>query len=520
MPLAPSVPSAGGVAAVIVLAAGAGTRMRSRRPKVLHELAGRPLVWHALSAAAGLAPDRLVAVLGHGREQVMQFLAGASDLPPVVVAVQEEQLGTGHACGCALEVTGTISGTVLVTYGDVPLLRTETLAALAAAHAAAGNAVTVLTAAVDDPTGYGRIVRDAAGSLVGIVEQKDATAEQRMVGEVNSGVYAFDGSVLSDALGRLSTENAAGERYLTDVVAIARSDGRPVGTVLADDPVETEGVNDRVQLAEMARVLNARLIRRAQLGGVTVHDPATTWLHADVIVGPDTELLPGTSLQAGTTIGSGCSIGPDTTLIACTVGDDASVLRSHGHGASIGDRASVGPFSFLRPDAALAADAKAGAFVEIKNSRIGAGSKVPHLSYVGDATIGIDSNIGAGTIVANYDGEHKHATVVGDHSFVGSNSTLVAPVTVHDGAFVAAGSTVTEDVAPGDLAVARGRQHASPDWIGRRRPGSAAAAAAAAARRPAPGDDAVPDAPPAAGNGTAAGRPVPAAPTHAEGGQA
>jgi len=479
------------IAAVIVLAAGQGTRMKSRLPKVLHPLAGKPLVWHALAAAAGLDPRLLVVVLGHGREDVTAFLTASTDLPPVLTAIQDEQHGTGHACACALAVTGALTGTVLVTYGDVPLLRTSTLAALAADHRASGNAVTMLTASLSDPTGYGRVLRDPTGEITAIVEQKDANAEQRAIREVNSGVYAFDAAVLTDALGRLSSANAAGEQYLTDVVGIARRDGRRVGAVQVPDAIETEGVNDRVQLATLAKELNARLVRRAQLAGVTVHDPATTWLHADVTIGPDTEILPGTQLQAGTSIGSGCSIGPDTTLIACSVGDEASVVRSHCQGASIGASATVGPFSYLRPGAVLEEDSKVGAFVELKNSTVGTGSKVPHLSYVGDTTIGTKTNIGAGTITANYDGDHKFPTVVGDHAFVGSNSTLVAPITIHDGAYVAAGSTITTDVGPGDLAVARGRQHSVDGWTLRRRAGSPSAAAAQAARST--GDGAHPD---------------------------
>jgi len=476
-----AVPASTGVAAVIVLAAGQGTRMKSKRPKVLHELAGKPLIWHALASAAALRPATLVAVLGHGRDEVGSFLAEATDLPKVTTAIQDEQKGTGHACACALEVTGALSGTVIVTYGDVPLLLPGTLQRLADVHTTSGNAVTVLTATVPNPTGYGRIIRDDAGALVKIVEQKDADDTQRAITEINSGVYAFDGDVLSDALGRLSDKNAAGERYLTDVVGIAKHDGRPVGSVHADDAVETEGVNDRVQLAELARVLNARLVRRAQLAGVTVHDPATTWVHADVTIGADTQILPGTQLTAGTVIGEGCSIGPDTTLSACTVADGATVVRSHADQAVIGAGAQVGPFSYLRPGAVLEAKAKAGAFVEIKKSVVGPGSKVPHLSYIGDTTIGAGVNIGAGTITANYDGDHKYPTVIGDQVFVGSDSTLVAPVTLGDGAYVAAGSTVTDDLGPGDLGIARGRQHVAPAWVLRKRVGTKAAAAAQSA---------------------------------------
>jgi bifunctional UDP-N-acetylglucosamine pyrophosphorylase/glucosamine-1-phosphate N-acetyltransferase len=378
-------------------------------------------------------------------------------------------------------VTGDLTGTVLVTYGDVPLLQASTLRALVTAHEAGGNAVTILTATLADPTGYGRIIRNGSGEVVGIVEQKDADAAQRAIVEVNSGVYAFDGAVLTDALGRLTDANAAGERYLTDVVGIATGDGRRVGSLIAEDAVETEGVNDRVQLAELARVLNARLVRKAQLGGVTVHDPASTWIHADVTIGPDTEILPGTQLQAGTSIGSGCSIGPDTTLISCTVEDEATVVRSHCHSATIGRHASVGPFSYLRPGAVLHANSKAGAFVEMKNSAVGEGSKVPHLSYIGDTTIGVGTNVGAGTITANYDGDHKFPTVIGDYAFIGSDSTLVAPVTIGDGAYVAAGSTITDDLGPGELGVARGRQHSAPGWVLRKRIGTKAAAAAEAA---------------------------------------
>lgn len=480
------VPAVGQVCAVIVLAAGAGTRMRSAVPKVLHEIAGKPLLWHALSAAADLEPQHLVTVIGSGREHVARYLTAHH--PRVRQAIQEEQLGTGHAVACALAGDTPATGTVLVTYGDVPLLTGDTLRALAAEHERAGNAVTVLTAVVDDATGYGRIVRDSDGELAAIVEHRDANPVQLGIREINSGVYAFDVAVLADALGRLTAANAQGERYLTDVVATARGDGHRVGTVVTADASETEGVNDRVQLADLSRRLNARLVRTAQMAGVTVTDPATTWIHADVSIGPDTQLLPGTSLEAGTVVGSNCVIGPDTTLSACQVADGAAVLRSHCLGAYIGPSATVGPYSFLRADAALAEGAKVGAFVEIKKSTIGPGSKVPHLSYIGDATIGAGSNIGAGTITANFDGDHKLPTTIGDNVFVGSDSTLIAPVRIGDGAYVAGGSTVTEDVDPGDLAVARGRQRAVKGWVLRRRPGTAGdRSARAAGATPDPG---------------------------------
>ncbi len=491
-PAAPADPScaaaAPAVSTVIVLAAGAGTRMKSRLPKVLHEIAGRPLLWHALRAATALGADDVVAVIGHGREQVGAYLT--EHHPQVRIAVQTQQRGTGHAVAAALHGRPVPTGTVVISYGDSPLLRPETLRTLVDTHTVQANTATVLTARLPDPTGYGRIVRDAAGNFTAIVEQTDADAAQLAINEINSGVYAFDGPALAAALPRIGSANAKGEQYLTDAVALAAGDGLRVGTVLAGDPDETAGVNDRVQLAQLARILNDRLVRALQLGGVTVLDPATTWVHADVRVDADTVLRPGTSLEAGVVVGSGCDLGPDTTLVGGSVGDGARVLRSHCDRAEIGPGAQVGPFSYLRPAARLAARAKVGAYVEVKGSTIGEGSKVPHLSYIGDATIGAGVNIGAGTITANYDGASKFPTVIGDHVFVGTNSTLVAPVTLADGSFVAAGSTVTDDAGPGDLVIARGRQHLVAEWVLRRWPGRASAAAArrsiaaAAASRP------------------------------------
>lgn len=470
MPDAPQAAVGPTVAAVIVLAAGAGTRMRSDLPKVMHPMAGKPLLWHALTAAEALAPRDLVVVIGHSRQLVGGYLDESH--PLIRQVVQDQQLGTGHAVACALDGVAPPDGTVVVTYGDVPLLTAETLLALTRSHQEAGNAVTVLTADVADPTGYGRIVRDRTGSLRAIVEHRDAGSEEQAITEINSGVYAFDGSALAAALPRLRAGNAQGERYLTDVVALTVGDGARVGTMRAADAVEIEGVNDRVQLADLSSRLNSRLVRKLQLAGVTVVDPATTWVHADVTVGPDSVLLPGTSLEAGTVVGQNCTVGPDTTLSDCRIADGASVVRSHCSGARVGRDASVGPFSYLRPGAVLEEKAKVGAFVEVKGSTLGVGAKVPHLSYIGDATIGAGSNIGAGTITANYDGMRKYQTVVGCNAFVGTDSILVAPVTVGDGAYVAAGSTITDDVAPGDLGIARGRQAAIGGWVLRRRAGT------------------------------------------------
>lgn len=466
------------VASVVVLAAGAGTRMRSALPKVLHELAGQPLLWHCLRTAAGLDPQDLVAVVGHGREQVGGWVQRTH--PDVRLAVQDQQLGTGHAVVCAFP-DDIPTGTVVVVSGDTPLLRPETLQLLVRSHQGAGNAVTVLTARLPDPTGYGRIVRGPDGAFRRIVEHKDSSDEQLAIDEINSGVYAFDGAVLAAMLPRLNRENSQGELYLTDVVGLSAGDGLPIGAVAADDHLETAGINDRVQLSDLARELNRRLVRQAQLGGVTVQDPSTTWLHADVVVAQDVVLRPNTSLEYGTVVESGAVIGPDTTLSNCTVAAGATVLRSHCDGAEIGPSATVGPYTHLRSGTVLHEGAKTGAYVETKNAVIGKGSKVPHLSYVGDAEIGPRSNIGAGVITANYDGATKSRTVIGERSFVGTNSTLVAPVTLGPGSFVAAGSTIIADVDPGDLAVARSRQRAVTGWVLRRRPGSPAAEVAQAA---------------------------------------
>ncbi|GAA4612464.1 bifunctional UDP-N-acetylglucosamine diphosphorylase/glucosamine-1-phosphate N-acetyltransferase GlmU [Saccharopolyspora hordei] len=465
----------------VVLAAGEGTRMRSATPKVLHRLAGRPLVEHAVRAAAGVDPESLVVVLGHGREAVAEHLDGLARAldRPITTAVQEEQLGTGHAVACGLDALppGT-TGTVLVSYGDVPLLDSDTLGALLAEHTGSGNAVTVLTAVVDDPTGYGRVLRDAHGRVTGIVEQKDATPEQAEITEINSGVYAFDAEVLRDALTRLSTDNAQGELYLTDVLSIARTDGRPVGALVCADPWLVEGVNDRTQLARLGAELNRRLLEGWMRAGVTITDPGSVWLDCDVVLARDVLVEPGVQLRGGTTVGEGATIGPDTTLTGCTVHPGATVVRTHGEGAEVGPGATVGPFAYLRPGTRLAAKGKIGTFVETKNAEIGAGTKVPHLTYVGDATIGEHTNIGAATIFVNYDGVNKHHTVVGSHARTGADNTFVAPVRIGDGAYTAAGSTITQDVPPGAMAVARGRQRNVEGWVARRRPGTPADEAA------------------------------------------
>lgn len=455
--------------------------MKSRIPKVLHALCGRSMLGHALAAAAELEPQRLVVVAGHGRDEVSAEAARLA--PGVCVVVQEQLAGTGHAVRMVTEALGVMPGIVVVTYGDMPLLRARTLAALVREHAAAGNAVTVLTARVADPSGYGRIIRDDGGSLAEIVEEADATAAQRAIGEINSGCYAFDGALLANAVKRVATDNAQGQEYLTDVVAILRGDGHPAGTVLAADPAEVQGVNDRVQLAQVRRAYNTRLLEAWMRAGVTIVDPAATWIDVDVTVAPDVEILPGTHLEGRTVIGSGARIGPDCLLRNTSVAPDATVLYSVCDSAEIGRGADVGPFARLRPGARIGPGAHIGSYVELKNATVGEGTKVPHLTYVGDADIGEHSNIGAATVFVNYDGTAKHHSTVGDHVRIGSDTMLVAPVSVGDGAFTAAGSVITEDVPPGALGVARSRQHNSEGWVERRHPGSPSAAAAARARQ-------------------------------------
>jgi bifunctional UDP-N-acetylglucosamine pyrophosphorylase/glucosamine-1-phosphate N-acetyltransferase len=465
------------LAAVIVLAAGEGTRMKSSTPKVLHRIGGRTLLGHAIAAARGVSPEHLAVVVRHGRDLVASHVAEID--PSAVIADQDEVKGTGRATECALEaLPGGLEGTILVTYGDVPLLDGATLHALVEDHAATQSAVTVITAHLENPTGYGRILRGPEGDVEGIVEQKDATQEQRAITEINSGIYAFDAEVLQQALGKVGTDNAQGEKYLTDVLAIARAAGGRVSAHLIEDLWQTEGVNDRVQLARLGKELNRRTTERWMREGVTIVDPATTWIDSDVSLGLDVTILPNTQLLGATTIGAHATIGPDTTLTDTEVGEGAEVKRTEAILAVIGPEASVGPFSYLRAGTELGARGKIGGFVETKNVTIGEGAKVPHLTYAGDATIGAGANIGAGTIFANYDGVAKHHTTVGKDSFVGSDSVLIAPVTIADGTYVGAGSAVTDDVDPGQMAVARGRQRNIDGWVARARPGTRTAKAA------------------------------------------
>jgi bifunctional UDP-N-acetylglucosamine pyrophosphorylase/glucosamine-1-phosphate N-acetyltransferase len=482
-------------AAVIVLAAGEGTRMKSRTPKVLHAIGGRSLIGHAVAAAETLEPERLVVVLRHERDRVAAHLAEIA--PSALVADQDEIKGTGRAVQCAMAVLdaaeqargagpgaggGELHGAVVVLAGDVPLLDGVTLAALHEAHVAERNAVTVLTTRVADPTGYGRIVRDpATGDVASIVEHRDATTEQRAIDEINSSVYVFDAAVLRAALARLGSDNDQGEVYLTDVIGIARADGGAVRAVVEPDPVRVEGVNDRAQLAALGAELNRRILDAWMRDGVTVVDPATTWVDVDVRLARDVTILPGTQLHGRTVVGEGATVGPDTTLTDVEVGEGATVSRAVGTSSVIGPLAVVGPFALLRPGTVLGAKGKIGTFVETKNAQIGAGTKVPHLSYVGDATIGEETNIGAATVFVNYDGVTKSRSRIGSHARTGADNMFVAPVTIGDGAYTGAGTVVRRDVPPGALAVNVAPQRNIDGWVLRHRSGTAAAAAAESA---------------------------------------
>jgi bifunctional UDP-N-acetylglucosamine pyrophosphorylase/glucosamine-1-phosphate N-acetyltransferase len=462
--------------AVVVLAAGQGTRMRSRTPKVLHRIGGRSLLQHVLDTAGALDPDRLLVVVRHERDMISDAVQDVA--PDAIVVDQDEIPGTGRAVQVALDRLTEFGGDILILSADVPLLDADTLAELVAEHRAAEAAVTLLSARVDDPTGYGRVIRAGDGAVIGIVEQRDASPEQRSITEINAGVYIFRSAPLRREIVALSDDNAQGERYLTDVVALFHEAGMAIGATVAPDPTAALGINDRVQLSVAAAELNARTVRRWQLEGVTVQDPATTWIDVTASLAPDVTVLPNTHILRATSIAEGAIVGPDTSLVDCEVGEDATVTRTDATLAVIGARATVGPFAYLRPGTYLGARGKIGTFVETKNARIGDGSKVPHLSYLGDAEVGVGANVGAGTIIANYDGVEKHRTEVGDHVRTGAHNVFVAPVRIGDGAYTGAGTVVRKDVPPGALALTVASQRNVEGWVARNRPGTAAAQAA------------------------------------------
>jgi bifunctional UDP-N-acetylglucosamine pyrophosphorylase/glucosamine-1-phosphate N-acetyltransferase len=449
--------------------------MKSATPKVLHSVAGRSLLGHVLHAVNQLSPNQLCVVVGSGREAVEAHIAQVA--PKATTVFQEHRGGTGHAAQLALAGIAP-KGTVLILAGDTPLLSGDSLAQFVAAHSAGKFAASVLTAEHPDPTGYGRIIRDDSDELLRIVEEKDATDDEKFVFEINSGVYAFDGEKLAASIGKLTNANAQGELYLTDVIGILKSAGESIAAIMIDDFTETLGVNDRVQLAESAAMLRDRINDQWMRAGVTIIDPTTTWIDSTVELSSDVTIHPGTALLGTTKVATGAVIGPRSTLTDCIVKEGAAVLESIALQTIIGEGATVGPFTYLRAGTQLGDSTKAGAFVEMKNSVLGTGSKVPHLSYVGDATIGEGSNIGAATIFVNYDGVEKHHTTVGDHVRIGSDTMLVAPVTIGDGAYTAAGSVITEDVPAGAIGVGRAKQRNVLDWVLRKRPGSKSAIAA------------------------------------------
>jgi bifunctional UDP-N-acetylglucosamine pyrophosphorylase/glucosamine-1-phosphate N-acetyltransferase len=454
--------------------------MKSATPKVLHSVAGRSLLGHVLHAVDQLHPHELRVVVGSGREAVEAHIAQIA--PQATTVFQEHRGGTGHAAQLAL-AGNSVKGTVLVLAGDTPLLSGDSLAQFVAAHTTGKFAASVLTAEHPEPTGYGRIIRDDSDELLRIVEEKDATEDEKFIFEINSGVYAFDGEKLAASIGQLTNANAQGELYLTDVIGILKSAGESIAAIMIDDFTETLGVNDRVQLAESAAMLRDRINDQWMRAGVTFIDPTTTWIDATVQLSPDVTLHPGTTLLGSTKIASGAVIGPRTTLTNCVVKEGAHILESIAIDTEIGQSATVGPFTYLRAGTQLGDATKAGAFVEMKNVTVGTGSKIPHLSYVGDATIGEGSNIGAATIFVNYDGVEKHHTTVGDQVRVGSDTMLVAPVTIGDGAYTAAGSVITEDVPAGAIGIGRAQQRNVLDWVLRKRAGSKSAQAAEASTK-------------------------------------
>ncbi len=453
---------------VIILAAGLGTRMKSATIKILHRAAGRPIVDYVLDLASDFASQPPVMVIGHQREAVQSWVGERARY-----AVQEKQLGTGHAVMQAVSLLGRegIAGKrVLILSGDVPLTRPETLRALLDEHERSGNAMTLLTMQLDDPAMYGRIVRDGAGSVQRIVEAKDASDDEKKIGEVNAGIYVFDGERLFENLSSLSADNAQGEYYLTDLLRLLRTAGHRVGAVIARDPIEALGVNSRAELSVVEAEIQKRVVMKLMSEGVTFRNPNTVVIDSTVAIGQDTVVYPFVTLEGMTKIGEGCVIEPGVHLLNVTVGDDVHLKTGTvAEDAIIEDEAAVGPYAHLRPGTKLGRSVKVGNFVETKKAVFGAGAKASHLSYIGDAEIGADVNIGAGTITCNYDGVNKHRTVLEDGVFIGSDTQLVAPVRVGKGAYVGAGSTITKDVPPEALALSRTPQKIIEGWARRKK---------------------------------------------------
>jgi bifunctional UDP-N-acetylglucosamine pyrophosphorylase / glucosamine-1-phosphate N-acetyltransferase len=451
---------------VVILAAGQGTRMKSRLPKVVHRIAGKPLIEHVLRTAEAVKPATVTLVVGHGADIVRNLMGNR---PNMSYVIQQPQLGTAHALQQAEAALSGRTGTLLLLSGDVPMLRPSTLQRLVETHQGAGATATVATAIVERPYGYGRIVR-TKGRIARIVEERDASADVRQIHEINSGIYAFDLRPLFDALRGIAAQNAQGEYYLTDLVAIYRRRKLRVETLLVEDPQEIRGINSRTELAEVSRIVRQTKNEELMAAGVTIIDPATTYIDPDVKIGPDTVIHPAVAIQGQTSVGAACEIHSHVRIVDSQIADkvviqDFCLIL----GSRIAENATVGPFAHLRPETVVGDGAKIGNFVELKKTTLGPGSKANHLAYLGDATIGAKVNVGAGTITCNYDGTAKHPTVIDDGAFIGSDSQLVAPVRIGKGAYVAAGSSITEDVPPGALGIARGRQTNVADWVERRK---------------------------------------------------
>jgi bifunctional UDP-N-acetylglucosamine pyrophosphorylase/glucosamine-1-phosphate N-acetyltransferase len=446
--------------ATVILAAGKGTRMKSSLPKVLHQVGGKPMLGHVLDAVVKAGSEKTVVVAGFGAERVDEYVDGVAD-----VVYQEQQLGTAHALMQATDALKNFPGHMLVVCGDTPLITTETLSMLVKQHIDNQSAATVLTAILEEPAGYGRVIRDDQGTIDRIVEQKDGTPEELAVKEINTGFYCFAVPGLFETLQQISSENAQGEYYLTDIIKIYNSQGKKITACVCNDPDEIMGINNRRQLAVAEQIMRSKVLGQLMDAGVTVIDPSSTYVDTTVTVEPDTILYPGTILEGTTVIGKGSLIGPNTRVVNTAIGEHSKVHYSVLLDSEIGVGNNIGPFAYIRPGTKLGAEVKVGDFVEIKKSSIGDKTKVPHLSYIGDAVIGKGVNVGAGTITCNYDGSNKHQTTIDDDVFIGSNTNLVAPVKVGSGALIAAGSTITDDIPSGALGVARERQVNKQDWV-------------------------------------------------------
>ena len=444
----------------VVLAAGQGTRMKSKLYKVLHPVCGKSMVEHVIDNINTLNTNRIVTVVGHGAEMVKETLGNKSEY-----VLQAEQLGTAHAIQQADQLLGSLEGTTLVVCGDTPLIRPETMQALFDHHQKTNAKATILTAITDNPTGYGRILRDSTGQVSQIVEQKDATEEQRLVKEINTGTYCFDNKLLFETLKLVKNDNAQGEYYLPDVIEILQKQGEMVSAYVTNDFDETLGVNDRFALSQAEELMRARINERHMRNGVTIINPATTHISSEAIIGSDTIIKPGTVIEGKTVIGEDCVIGPNSHIVNTTIGDRTTIHSSVLVDSIVGNETAVGPFAHLRPESSLGDKVKIGNFVEVKKSSLGNNSKVSHLSYIGDAEVGQNVNIGCGTITVNYDGKNKYKTTIEDDVFVGCNSNLVAPVTLKEGSYVAAGSTITKEVPSDALAVARARQENKLNYV-------------------------------------------------------